>query len=130
MKLPGGRTDVRRLALARRGGRFRVRAGYYRRRSCGLLSSYKLERPVFGGRANRPLGIAFRVSRESRVSVRVMRGKRTVKRFRTTTRRARRTHRLRLASERLRRGNHRVILRVTPAGGGPAVTATLVAKRL
>ncbi len=130
MRLPGGRSDVRRLALVRRGGRFRVRAGYYRRRSCGLLSSFKLERPVFGGRANRALGIAFRLSREARVSVRVLRGKRTVKRFRTTTRRARRTHRLRLPSERLRRGDHRVVIRVTPVGGGPAVTARLVAKRL
>ncbi|MBA3329045.1 MAG: exo-alpha-sialidase, partial [Solirubrobacterales bacterium] len=43
MRLPGGAQDVRRVALSRRGGRFSVRRAYYRRASCGLVTSFKLE---------------------------------------------------------------------------------------
>ena len=56
MRLPGGLRDVRRVALVRRDGRFARRPAFYRRASCGLLSSFKLERPAFGGRRNRSLG--------------------------------------------------------------------------
>ena len=48
---PGGRADVRRVALVRRGGRFHRRPAFYRRASCGAIASFKLERPVFGGRS-------------------------------------------------------------------------------
>ena len=129
MALPGGRTDVRRLAVRRVRGRFIVDASYYRRASCGQLTAFKLERPVFGGARNRALGIAFRVARTSRVGVVVSRGGRVVRRFRTTTRRGRVTHRLRLPSERLARGTYRVRITVTPPSG-PRVTATLSARRL
>ena len=50
-RCPAGVRDVRRVALVRRGGRFARRPAFYRRVSCGLLSSFKLERPAFGGRA-------------------------------------------------------------------------------
>ena len=125
----GRRVDTRRVVLQRRRGRFRVRPDFYRRASCGDLTSFKLERPVFGGRRNRPLGIAFRLSRPARVRVDVLRGKRLVRRLMSGTRRGRLTHRLRLPSERLRRGDHRVRIRVTPRGGR-TVTATLVSRRL
>ncbi len=69
----GGLRDVRRVALVRRGGRFARRPAFYRRASCGPLSSFKLERPAFGGRRNRSLGIAFRLSRAARVTVVVRR---------------------------------------------------------
>jgi dienelactone hydrolase len=121
--------DVRRFALRRRRGRWSVRPAYYRRSSCGALPSFKLERPVFGGRRNRALGIAFRVASTSRVSVRVLRGRRTVRRYATRTRRGGVTHRLRLASERRRRGDHKVRITVTRPGSRP-VTATLTARRL
>ena len=120
--------DTRRIAVVRRGGRFRVLAAFYRRRSCGLLTSYKLEQPGFGGRQNRPLRVAFRTSRRATVSVRVTRGGKTVKRFRTARRAARTTHRLRLGSEGLARGVYRV--RITVRAGGRRVRATLTARRL
>jgi len=127
--LRGGRVDTRRVVLERRRGRFRVRPAYYRRQSCGVLTSFKLERPVFGGRRNRALGIAFRVARESTVEVRLVRGRRTIRRLTRGTRAGRRTHRLRLPSERLARGDYKIVLRATPRGGRP-VTATLTARRL
>src|SRR3954447_24203973 len=37
----GGRVDVRRVTLQRVGGRFHLRPSFYRRASCGLLTSYK-----------------------------------------------------------------------------------------
>src|SRR5690606_32237232 len=101
-----GRVDERRVALARVNGRFRLRRAFYRRASCATLTAFKLERPVFGGRTSRALGIAFRLRRAGRVAVEVRRRGRVVRRFRATTRRARLTHRLRLPAERLRRGTY------------------------
>ena len=127
--LAGGRVDVRRLVVQRVKGRFRHRPDYYRRASCGTLVSYKLTRPVFGGRTNRALGIAFRVANTSRVAVSVLRGKRVIKRFKTTTRQRNLTHRLRLESKRLRRGDYKVRITVTRKGAKP-LTATLTSRRL
>ena len=128
MSTPSGITDWRRTALRRRDGRFRQRPAFYRRASCGLLTSYKLSSAAFGGRRTEPLGIAFRVRRPARVSVTVLRGRRVVRRFATTTRAARRTHRLSLPSSQLRRGDYRV--RVRAVRGARRVTAVLVARRL
>lgn len=122
------RVDERRVALARTGGRFRVRPDFYRRTSCATLTSFKLERPVFGGRTNRALGIAFRLARSGTVGVEVRRGGRVVRRFRTATRRARLTHRLRLAPERLPRGTYEI--RLVYRGSQSALTARLFAQRL
>lgn len=123
-----GRLDERRVALVRRGGRFAARPDFYRRTSCATLTSFKLERPAFGGSRNRPLGIAFRLARQGRVTVEVLRGRRVVRRFGTTTRRARVTHRLRLAPERLPRGTYTVRLRYV--GDQGSLTASLAAQRL
>ncbi len=128
-RIAGGRVDVRRVALERRGGRWRRLADYYRRASCGRLSSFKLRRPVFGGTTRRRLGIAFRLSTASRVSVRVMRGRRTVRRLGTAQRAAHRTHRLQVSPRGLRRGTYRVVLDVRPRGGQP-LRAVLASRRL
>ena len=128
MKLPGGRSDVRRLALARTGDRFRLRRSFYRRESCGVLESYKLGATVFGGRQNRPMDIAFRLTRRATVTVQVLRGRRVVRTFRGETREARITHRLRLASEGLRRGEYTI--RITVEYGGKRLTSALGARRL
>ena len=124
-----GGTDVRRSVLVRRGGRFARRPAFYRRASCATLKQFKLERPVFGGRRNRSLGIAYRVATRSRVSVVVRRGKKVVRRFRTRTQRPGRTVRLRLASKKLRRGRHRVQITVRPERG-VTTRASLFAQRL
>ena len=128
MRLAGGRRDVRRIALRRTRGRFRLRPDFYRPRACGLVTSFKLERSVFGGRGNRALGIAFRLSRRARVGVEVLRGGRVVRRYPAHSRRANTTHRLRLASERLARGDYQV--RLQAVAGGETATDTLTARRL
>jgi hypothetical protein len=129
IRTPGGRIDERRVALRRSGGRFKAARSFDRRASCGLLSSFKLERPVFGGRSNRALSIAFRLSSPARVRVEVLRNGRVVRRFAESGRRAGITHRLRLASERLRRGNYVVRLTATAPAGG-RVVARLTSLRL
>jgi hypothetical protein len=116
IRLPGGRISERRVALVRRAGRFRPRPGFDRAASCALLQTAKLERSVFGGRGNRALSVTFRLSREARVGVEVLRGRRVVRRLPAGARRAGLTHRLRLPSERLRRGDYRIRITVTAPG--------------
>ena len=124
-----GRTDTRRVALARRNGRFTRRPDFYRRASCDAVSSFKLEAPVFGGRANRALGVSYRLAGAGRVTVDLLRGRRVVRTLsRASTRTARRTFRLRVGAEKLRRGDYRVRLRVTR--GGRTTTTALTARRL
>lgn len=124
-----GRPDVRRFALSRSAGRFRSARAFQRRDSCATLTSFKLERPAFGGTRNRALGISFRVAREGRVAVLVRRvGGRVVKRFATQTRRPGVTHRLRLDPKTLGRGLYEVRLDLTGAGG--STRAALFARRL
>jgi hypothetical protein len=121
--------DVRRTTLRRKDGRFRRAKSFYRRASCATLAQFKLERPVFGGRTNRSLGIAYRVGTRARVSVVVRRGKKVVRRFRTRSERPGETVRLRLAGEKLRRGRHRVTITVRPQRG-VTTRASLSAQRL
>jgi hypothetical protein len=123
-----GRVDTRRVALVRRNGRFAPRRDFYRRTSCSTLTNYKLERPAFGGRQNRALGISFRVAREGRVGVEVLRAGRVVRRFPARVRRGGITHRLRLAPERLPRGTYEV--RLTYTGDQGSLRSSLFAQRL
>jgi hypothetical protein len=104
--------DVRRVALARRGGRFVRRPAFYRRASCGPISSFKLERPVFGGRTNRAVDVTYRLGTTGRVTLQLRRGGKLVRRLAPTRVRAGgRAHRVRIASEGLPRGDYRVRLR-------------------
>jgi hypothetical protein len=123
-----GRVDYRRITLRRVHGRFRTRPSFYRHASCGLLQSYKLGRPVFGGSSNGPLTAAYRLSEAGRVTVTVRRGTRVIHRFALKRVRAHRTYRLRLAAKRLRRADYRVTLVAT--AGRRRVTSTLVSRRL
>ena len=120
--------DTRRVALRRSGGRWSVRPSFYRRPSCDLLRSLKLERSVFGGRTNRALGISLQVERQARVTVTVRRGSKVVRRFAPRTAAARRTVRLRLQAEGLPRGDVRV--RVEARRPGERVASTVVSRRL
>ena len=129
MPLGGGYVDTRRVVLRRSGGRFTRRRAYYRRESCGLLASFKLLRPVFGGTGNRPLRVAYRVSKTARVRLEVLRGRRVVARRRTATRRPGRTYRVRFGAARRSRGDHRVRITVAPRRGR-AVRAVLTSRRL
>jgi hypothetical protein len=128
MKGQGDANDVRRLVLRRTRGKFRQRADFYRRASCDLVKTYKLERPVFGGPRNGALGISYQVTAPARVAVVVSRGNRTIKRFPAKSVAARRTYRLRLKARGLRRGDYRV--RLTATAGATKVVSTLVSRRL
>jgi hypothetical protein len=120
--------DVRRIALRRVRGRWSARPAYATVEGCGLLRSAKLTRPVFGGPANREVGLAFRLARDARVTVEVLRGSRVVRRFPARLRRAGTLHRLRFDAEGQRRGDHR--FRITAVADATTVRATLVSRRL
>lgn len=122
------RTDVRRVVLRRSGGRFRLQAPHYRKASCGLLESFKLERPVFGGPRNRDLLVAFRLSKAATVRVEVLRGTRVVRRLTSGRRQPGRTVRLRFPAKTARRGEYRVRLTVTQ--GSQRIVSTLTSRRL
>ena len=128
MDIGGGQVDVRRVTLRRTNGRFSTRPSFYMRDACGLLRSYKLTRPVFGGRTNRELSISYRLNRAATVSAVVRRGKRVVSRYAARSRQANQTYRLRLDSEKLRRGDHKVT--ITVRSGSTVETRTLTARRL
>ena len=99
MKTRSGKgTEIRRVTLLRRNGRFSRRPDFYRRTTCDLLPSYKLERAAFGGTRRTPLRIAYRVATAARTQVTVLRGKKVVKRFKARTSAPKRTHRLKLAA--------------------------------
>lgn len=122
--------DVRRVTLRRTGGRFRVVSpGFYRRATCDLLPSFKLERAVFGGTGRRPLRISYRLARAARVTVTVTRGARVVRRFAARRDLSGRTVRRIVPLRGLRRGTYRVKLSaVTQAG--ERISSTLAARRL
>jgi PKD repeat protein len=124
-----GRLDIRRVTLRRKGGRFFRVKPFYGRVNCGLLASAKLRSPVFGGRQRRALRIAYIVTRPSRVSVTVFRGKKRVYRFKTRQRPAEITQRITVRARRLkRRGTYRV--RIVARSGTRTQRANLFARRL
>jgi len=117
--------DVRRLAVRRVRGHFSRRPAYAGRQVCTLLRSAKLERPVFGGPANQPLRIAYRLTRTAGVRVEIRRAGRLL---RVVRRRAAagRFYRERFPSP--ARGDYSV--RIIAGNGVTRRTVTLVARRL
>lgn len=107
----GRASDVRRLALRRSARRFRTERTFARRDGCGAVRAFKLERPAFGGRRNRAVGVSFRLAFEGRATVEVLRGGRVVRRLASAVRRGGVLHRVRLGAERLPRGRYEVRLR-------------------
>ncbi|HEV2757003.1 MAG TPA: PKD domain-containing protein, partial [Actinomycetota bacterium] len=51
--------DIRRVTLQRSKGRFRIVRPHYRRSTCGVLRTFKLSSPAFGGRNRKRLGVAY-----------------------------------------------------------------------
>ena len=115
--------------LARRGGRFHRRPAAARRAGCGLVRSFKLGLPVFGGTRRKKLAVSYRLGSARTARVTVLRGKRVVRRSRARSRRAGRTYRLRIAPRRLKRATYRVRLTLTRRGTKTR-HYTLAAKRL
>ncbi|MEO8688964.1 MAG: sialidase family protein [Solirubrobacteraceae bacterium] len=123
----GGRGESRRVALRRIAGRLSRRAGFQRRDTCDLLTSYKLQRPAFGGTARRSLGISFRLSRAGTARLRVTRGAHTVKTY-SRRLRANRKQRLRLSARGLPKGDYR--FRLVVRSGRLVTRSQLLARRL
>ena len=130
MNLGAAKADYRRVTLLRRNGRWYRRPPHYRKESCSLLTSYKLLRPVFGGRNGKAVAASFRVTRRSRASLTIMRGKRVIRRGRMRVRRADITYRQRLFPKGLPRGDYRFVLRVRPIGGGRTIRSVLTSRRI
>ena len=130
MNLGAAKADYRRVTLRRRNGRWYRRPPHYRKESCSLLTSYKLLRPVFGGRNGKAVAASFRVTRRARASLTIMRGKQVVRRGKMRIRRADITYRTRLFPRGLRRGDYRFVLRVRPVGGGRTIRSVLTSRRL
>ena len=122
-KAADGRTDVRTVTLLRRGGKFRIGKPFEKRRSCGLLRSFTVGSPAF----RRALGIRFSTTSAANVSVRVLRGRKVVRRYtRTTT--AGKVVKIRMPGRKLKRGQYRIV--VTALSGGRRVAATLRSRRV
>jgi hypothetical protein len=130
MNLGASKADYRRVTLRRQNGRWVRRPPHYRKESCSLLTSYKLLRPVFGGRGGRAVTASFRLTRRARAGLTVMRGRRVLSRSRMRVRGADITHRIKLSSRGLPRGDYRFVLRVRPLGGGRTIRAVLTSRRI
>ena len=95
-----------------------------------LLASFKLGRPVFGGRRGRSLVVRYRLRERARVELRLMRGKRTIRRVqRTRSREARRNYRLAIRPRGLRPRLYTVQI-VVRASDGRRQVLRLQARRL
>jgi hypothetical protein len=132
VRTAAGATEFRRIALLRRGGGFRRLPAYAAQDACGLVRSFKLERPVFGGPTNRALNIGFRFGDEARATVTVARaGGQVVKAFPERSFRGGQTHRLRLTAKRSRFPRGRYVVTLTARNGaGETTTRRLRATRL
>ena len=129
-RLPTGGLEVKRVALRRVRGRWLPAPSFERRETCGLLRTFKLERPVFGGSTNRAFLAAFRLESDAEVSavLRDARG-RVRGRFGAKTFRGGITHRLRrTVTRRLPRG--RYTLTLTARTPGRSVSATVSGQRV
>ena len=124
----GNKSDVRKLAMRRRGGRFSLIAPYARRGSCRQLRSFRLSSPVFGGTSARSLGIGFRLRRAAQVAIQVRRGGRVVRSFAPAPFLGQTGYAFGIPPTGLERGTYRVTITVTR--GGKSTRATLFSRRL
>ncbi|HEX8206585.1 MAG TPA: hypothetical protein VF587_11050, partial [Solirubrobacteraceae bacterium] len=125
----GSGTDTKRSALVRRRGRFAARPSFATADRCSTLASFKLLRPVFGGRNKRSIGVSYRVGAVARVTLEAIAKGRTVARFDQGFREPGRTFRLVVPARRFARGNVTFRLRVEREGARPIVTR-LVARKV
>ena len=96
-----------------------------------LLRSFKLNRPVFGGRRNHKLVVRYRLGEAGRAVVSLYRGKTRIKRLSAANRRANQTYKIRISPKKLRKGaTYTVRISVRSADGKRRQSARLSAKRL
>ncbi len=123
MKTASGRTDVRLRTFRAGGGKIARDAAYSRDETCGMLRKFGLSGPLFGSRG---LRASYRLDRTARVTLRVVRGRRTVRKLKTVTRSGEKTYSVHLRG--LSPGRYRVVLSARSAGGRK-VSASLSARR-
>ncbi len=129
VRFRGAGGAVKHVTLARAaGGRFARRGTFRAVAGCGTIRDATLARPVFGGRAAKPLDIRFRLNTAARVDVTVKRGARTIRRFAARNRAAGGIILLRLSAGGRPRGAYTVTIRARPVGA-PAQTLRLTAIR-
>jgi hypothetical protein len=96
-----------------------------------LLSSFRLNRPVFGGRKGRKLVVRYRLREPGRAIVSLYRGTKRVKRLSTGNRRANRTYKITISPKKLRKGaTYTVRMSVRSTDGKRVQRVRLSAKRL
>jgi hypothetical protein len=96
----------------------------------GVINSFKLNRPVFGGRSRNRLVIRYRLNDNARTIVSLYRGKRRVRRLFAGNRESNRTYKLTVRPRGLKRGATYTIRMYTRNGDGEVQRARLSAKRL
>ncbi len=97
----------------------------------GLLSSFKLNRPVFGGKKNRKLVVRYRLREAGRAILSLYRGRKRISRLSAGNRRADHTYRINISPKKLRKGaTYTVRMFVRSADGKRTQSVRLSAKRL
>ena len=97
----------------------------------GLIRSFKLNRPVFGGKQKRKLVVSYKLNEAGRAIVSLYRGTHRVKRLSTANRQAGKTYRLRISPKKLKQGRtYAVRLFVRSTDGKRVQAVRLSAKRL
>jgi hypothetical protein len=127
MKVAGGR-DVRTVALRRSHGRFASAPDFTQKTGCGVFTTYRLSSSVFGGSKRVPLRFTYKLSHDvDGVTVTIVRGKKTIKRF-TGSGSSAKAHSFSIAAGAVPRG---AVVKVRATiKNGPGRGATLTAKRL
>jgi hypothetical protein len=127
----GGQFDTRQFALRRIHGRFHSLPAFERVDSCGgLLRSFRLNRPVFGGSSRRQLTGSFRLGQSGRVGITVMRGRNVVARFPARKRRGGKTFRFSLPQRLASAGGGLYRVQINVTAGRKRARSTLSATKL
>jgi hypothetical protein len=96
-----------------------------------LIKSFKLNRPVFGGRKNAKLVASYKLREAGKATLTLYRGKKRVKRLSTGSRKANKTYKVRIKPKKLKKGaTYTVRLSATSADGKRTQKVRLSAKRL
>jgi acyl-homoserine-lactone acylase len=123
-----GKPEVRTYAFRLLRGRMFRLPSFTRPGNCGLLRTYFLSSPAFGGRRNRSLYAHVKMARAGRATVELFRGSRRVRRIGTFSLRSQRTRAIRINPVGLPGGSYRV--KVSVVAGRARTSKGLSARRL
>jgi hypothetical protein len=96
-----------------------------------LIKSFKLNRPVFGGRKQAKLVASYKLREKGKATLTLYRGKKRIRRLSTGSRKANKTYKVRIKPKKLKKGaTYTVRLSATSADGKRTQKVRLSAKRL